>query len=240
MQSKIITGVFAGVVAIALALGVYRAGAARALEPGEVTRAGTATGGISVSGEGSVDGRPDTAYINLGFVSENKSLTAAQKDSAAKMTAVLNKIKGLGVAEKDIQTSNYNIWRDTERGVYVVSNDVSVTIRNIASSSKLLDGAVAAGANSVNGISFGIENRAALEKQAREKAIANAKSKADELARITGVAIGAPIAVSEGAVSPPVMYERNEATADAGQASTPIEPGQLKVSISVQITYAIK
>lgn len=243
MRNRQLLGMTAGVMAFVLALGIYSVGAARPDIPevAAVGQAATTTGGgISVGGEGSVDGRPDTAHINLGFTAENASVEKAKAEAAQKMNAVLNRIKALGIAARDIQTSNFNIWRDTERKVFVVSNDVSVTIRNINSTSKLLDGAVVAGANSVSGISFGIEDRTTLEKQAREKAVADAKAKATELARITGVGLGAPTAISEGAASLPIVYPGARDQAMAGEKSTPIEPGQMKVSVSVQVTYAIR
>ncbi|MDP9381394.1 MAG: SIMPL domain-containing protein [Chloroflexota bacterium] len=233
------------VVAAALALGLYRAGAASELqrpqqqEVGQVSQ--QTTGGITVSAEGSVDAPPDTAYLNLGFTAENTSLQPARQEAAAKMSAVIEKIKQLGVAPKDIQTASYNIWRDQERGVFVVSNDVRVVVRNVASASKLLDSAIAAGANNVQGVSFGIENRAALEAQAREKALQQARSKAAELARLGGVTLGGPVAISEGVAMPIPMYAADAATGGAGRAeSSPIEPGQLAVNITVQVTYAIR
>lgn len=259
MGAKRWAGAVTLAMAVALALGIYGAGLARSAEPpttqevsgktagcadcgpgpGRVVKT-MADGGISVSGEGSVDGRPDTAYINLGFQARNTSLSAAQQEAARKMNDVLTKIGALGVAEKDIQTSNYDIYREEQHDVFVVSNSVSVTVRNIGSAGELLDRAVAAGANSVNGISFGIEDRTALEKQARETAMAAARSKAAELARLGGVKLGKPVSISEGtAPPPPVMYEMARAAAPA-DAATPIEPGQMKVTINVQVKYAIQ
>ncbi len=243
MSGKRLALIGAGLVALVVAIVFYGVSRVSTTQAQEVTPVETRVGGVSVSGEGKAEGRPDTAYLNLGFSAENSSLAAAREEAAKKMDSVLAKIKSLGVAEKDIQTSNYSVYRDQERDVFVVGNDVRVTIRNVESSSKLLDEAIDAGANSVHGISFGIEDRTALEKQAREKALQDARARAEELARLGGVRLGEPVAISEGMVTPPpiIYQERAMAQDSAGAASTtPIEPGQLEVSIQVQVTYAIR
>ncbi len=234
--------VMAGVVAIGLALGIYRAGAASAPPPQPTPQVeGEQRGGISVSGEGTVQAMPDTAYINLGFTAENKSVDVAHKQAAENMAAVVERITALGVAAKDIQTVNYSIYRDQERNLFVVSNEVRVVIRNVQASSKLLDGAVAAGANSVHGISFTIEDRTALEKQAREKAMQNAREKATELARLGDVTLGKPITISESAPPGPIPYAEAQMRDAAGaDVATPVKPGELTVRMSVNVTYAIE
>ena len=196
--------------------------------------------GITVSGEGTVEARPDTAYITLGFTAQNQSVGIAQQEAARNMSAIVEKLKALGIVERDIQTANYGIYRDQQRRLFVVSNDVRVVIRDIQASSELLDGAVAAGANSVHGISFGIEDRAALEKQAWEKAMQNARAKAGELARLASVSLGGPTAISEVTPPGPVVYAEAMARDSAAGSQTPIEPGELTVRMSVQVTYAIE
>lgn len=236
-----VVGALAGVVAVGLALGIYRAGVASS--PRQEGRVAQRAGGISVSGEGAVSAKPDTAYLNLGFTAQAPSVADARRESASSMAAVIGKLKQLGVAEKDIQTSGLNIYRDQERGVFVVSNEVRVTIRDVGASSKLLDGAVAAGANSVQGLSFAIEDRAALEDQAREKALQQARAKAEKLARLGGVRLGGAVAISEGVAAPdPMLYGRALDTGGASAANmdTPIQAGQMEVRLSVQATYAIE
>ncbi len=196
--------------------------------------------GISVSGEGMVEARPDTAYITLGFTAENQSVGIAQKEAAQNMSAIVEKLKALGIAEKDIQTANYSIHRDQDHNRFVVSNDVRVVIRDVQASSTLLDGAVAAGANSVHGISFGIEDHTVLEKQARGKAMQDAREKATELARLASVTLGGPTAISEVAPPGPVVYAEAMARDLAAGSQTPVEPGELTVRMSVNVTYAIE
>ncbi len=242
MQVNRWAGIVLGLAAVAVLFGVYNARAAGSRSPAAQEGERVVIGqGVSASGTGFVEARPDTAYITLGFTAQNASVVRAQNEVAETMNAIIAKIRALGVAEKDIQTSNHTIWRDQERKVFVVGNDVRVTVRDIDSSAQLLDEAVQAGANSVQGISFGIENRTALERQARERAMADARSKATELARLGGVALGEPVSISEGVSSPPpIIYERMAGDMAAAEAGTPIEPGQLRVDINVQVTFAIK
>jgi len=240
MRTTVMT-MTAGAVAIVLALGIYRAGAASAPPTPTAQAQEEQRGGISVGGEGTVEARPDTAHINLGFMAENASVAVAHQQAAEQMDAVAQRITALGVAAKDMQTANYSIYRDQERKVFVVSNDVRVVIRDIQASSKLLDGAVAAGANSVSGISFTIEDRAALEKQAREKAMQNAREKAVELARLGDVTLGKPITIAEAAAPGPIPYaEAAVRSAAPADVATPVKPGELTVRMSVNVTYAIK
>lgn len=198
-------------------------------------------GGISVVGHGSVLARPDTAYINLGFQAENTSAKQAQAEAASKMNAVIEAVRAQGIAQADIQTSNYSIWRDPQRNVFTASYELRVTIRQIDKSSGLIDAVVNAGANSVSGISFGIENTSALEKQAREKAMNEAAANAAELARLAGVKLGPAVSISENAAMPPVPYPvmGREMGAPAADASMPIEPGKNEITVNIQVTYAI-
>jgi uncharacterized protein YggE len=237
MRSRWWWGAAGVVAAVALAVGVYGSGLARS--PGESGAA--VAGGVSVSGEGYVHGKPDTAYLNLGFTAEKPTVAAARQATAANMNAVLAKLLALGVAQRDIQTTNVSIWRDPERKVFVVSNEVRVTVRNVDSAGKLLDDAVRAGANSVNGIALDISDRAALQKQAREKAMRDAEAKAAELARLGKLRLGAVRAISEGSGAPEPMYDAGPvAQAAQPEARMPVEPGQLRVYVTLQVTYAIQ
>lgn len=199
-------------------------------------------GGISVVGRGSVLARPDTAYVSLGFQAENTSAKQAQAEAASKMNSVIEAVRAQGIAQADIQTSNYSIWRDPQRNVFTASYELRVIIRQIDKSSGLLDAVVSAGANSVSGISFGIEDTSALEKQAREKAMSEAAANAAELARLAGVKLGSVVSISENAALPPMPYAvmgREMGAPAAADASMPIEPGRNEITVNIQVTYAI-
>jgi uncharacterized protein YggE len=125
------------------------------------------------------------------------------------------------------------------RGVYRVSNMVQVTIRDLNTVGDIIDAAVAAGANNVWGVTFGLEDTEALEAQAREKAVANARARAESLAELNGVAVGDVIHISEivGAQPGPVFAEAARAAFGGG---APIEAGEVTFSTQIQIVYSMQ
>lgn len=205
---------------------------------------------ITVVGQGKASGTPTVAHINIGVETSAPSAQEAMDANRAKMNALLAKIKSLGIAEKDIQTSNFSIYteqrpvvpatgREEYTVAYHVSNQVSLTIRDVAKLGDILDQAVAAGANNVYGVYFGMESTAELEAQAREKAIADAQARAEDLASLSGVSVGEVLTISEVIGTPsPVYY--GLARAEGMGGATPIQPGEYEMTMSVQVTYAIR
>ena len=126
-------------------------------------------------------------------------------------------------------------------GFYRVSNMVQVTIRDLTKVSDVIDTAVKAGANNVWGISFSLDDTDALEAQAREKAVADAKARAESLASLTGVKVGQVMAVSEvvGGSSVP-MFASADRAMGLGGGGTPAEPGEVTFSTQIQVIYAIQ
>lgn len=200
---------------------------------------------ITVVGQGEASGMPDIARVQIGVETRNASAQEAVQENRDKMNAVLEAIKALGIADKDIQTTNFSIYTDqqpvregqTPEIVYRVSNMVSLTVRDISMLGDVLDAAVSAGANQVFGVSFDVADRTALESQARQNAVADAKARADSLAQLTGVQVGAVQTISEQISQPGPVFR---AALEGLGGSTPIQPGELRVSVSVQIVYAIQ
>jgi uncharacterized protein YggE len=200
---------------------------------------------ISLSAEGVVEATPDVAYANLGFVAEGRALAPAQAEVARQSAAVTRRLQELGVRPRDMRTISYTVGRDTKRGVFVVRSGLRIVIRKIADAGKLLDAAVAAGAKRVGSLTFGIEDPAAAEREARAEAMRAAKAKANQLARLGGVQLGAPLSITEGYGGydygyAETAYRYPAAQAASGAPTTSIQPGQLRVAISVQVTYSIK
>ncbi len=204
---------------------------------------------ISVVGTGKASGTPDVARVTVGIETRNESVQEAAGDNSTKMSALLEAIAELGIDKKDIQTSNYSIYTDRkpleglemesseESLVYVVNNQVTVTVRDLEKLGDVLDGAVAAGANNVYGIYFTVDDPSALESEARANAVADAKARAESLAELAGVEVGDVLSISE-VIGGPVAIAAREAM--GGMASAvPIEVGELEVSLSVQVTYVI-
>jgi uncharacterized protein YggE len=201
---------------------------------------------VSVVGHGEVKGAPDTATVQIGVETEAATAKDALAQNSAQAQAVQEKLAKLGVDAKDIQTNNFSInptYGNDGRQVtgYRVSNMVTVKIRQLDQAGTLLDQVVQAGANSIYGVSFSVENPEALLDQARKAAIENAKARAAQLAGASGAAIGDVLVISENLGAPPIPMPMMARAEDAavGQAA-PIQPGQQSFSVDVQVTFGLK
>ncbi len=197
---------------------------------------------ISVVGEGTIAAKPDMAQINIGVETSAPTATEATKENNDKMTAVINTLKDLGTADKDIQTTNYSISPEynSQKGEtnqitgYRVSDTVQVTVRNLDNVGTVLDQATQVGANNIFGISFGVENPATLQAEARAKAFADAQARAEDLAKLGGIQLGEILSISESTGGGPVPV------ANALSSAAPIQPGQTEVHTQIQVIYAIQ
>jgi len=207
--------------------------------------------GITVVGMGKAAGTPDVAQVSVGIETNDDSVQKAVADNKDKMTKLLDTLKDLGIADKDIQTTNYGVYTQRQPGpdgkgqgptTYQVNNQVNVTVRDVAKLGDVLDKVVAAGANNVYGVNFSVDDTSKLEADARAKAIADAKARADSLAKLTGVTLGEVVSVSEIIGSPGPVYDgaRMSVAAGLGGGGAPIQPGELEVNMSIQVTFAIK
>ena len=206
---------------------------------------------VSVTGEGHAYARPDQAQISMGVVSDSRTAAVALKTNTEKMTNLINTLKSKGIAEKDVLTSNFNVspqyrydnangqQRPTITG-YQVSNEVHVKIRNLPSLGDILDAVVTAGANNVNGISFSLAEPDSVLDQARQKAVADAKRKAELYAGAAGVKIGRVLYITEssGTIQPPRPMMMDMARASV--ASVPISAGEQESTASITVVYAIE
>jgi len=206
--------------------------------------------GISVSGSGSVFGEPDVAVLSLGVQAQAESVGEARSQAAGRMDAMLKALKDGGVADDDIQTARFSVQpvydyiegRTVLRG-FSVDNIVTAKIRTIDDTGELIDAALAAGGDlsRVDNLQFTIDNPDALEDQAREKAMADAKRKAETLAEAAGVSLGPPRSISEGGGPVPIPFSGEEYAALAkDEARTPIELGELEVRVDVQVVYQLE
>ena len=207
---------------------------------------------IHVTGSGSVVGEPDMAALNLGVSVEKKTVAEAREAAAVAMTAVIDALKANDVAENDIQTERFSIhpqydYTDNGRMLrgYRVNNTVSAKVRELEDLSEVIDTAAIAGGDIVvvNSIQFMIEDTTPLQTQARSLAVKNAEAKAQTLAKAGGVTLGKPITISETshAASPRIAFAEEAAlAADSARSATPIEAGELTVTINITIVYEIK
>lgn len=204
---------------------------------------------ITVLGRSSVSAPPDLVLTSVGVETYAATVGEATEQSNKRMEAVIASLGELGVAEKDIQTSNFSI-NSERRGsedtniLYRVSNMVQVKVRDLDKVSEVLDVAVQAGANQVWGVTFTIEAQKALEDEARTKAMEDARRRAEALAGLAGVELGQVLVVAESGTVSPLMAGRGlgagSAMAVEEAAAVPISPGEVQVTYHVQVTYAVQ
>ena len=208
--------------------------------------------GIWVTGRGEVQAVPDVASLNLGVQAQATTVAAAQQQASQAMDAVMTALDDSGVAEKDIQTTSFNIWQqsrwdpDTQQEIvtgYQVSNSIQVTVRDVDTVGEVIDAAVTAGGDyiRVNGIQFEVDDPSGYLEEAREKAMADAKAKAAQLADLADVTLGEPSFITEGSQTPVVYAAREYAMSDSMEAAgaPAISPGETTIVATVQIVYDI-
>jgi uncharacterized protein YggE len=206
--------------------------------------------GIWVNGEGKVTVTPDIATLSLGIEAQAATVAEAQAQAAVAMDAVRTALTENGVADKDIQTQYFNIyqvtrWDDNKNEEivigYRVTNMVTAKIRDIEQAGPVIDAVAAAGGDytRINNISFSVDDPTPYYADARQKAMADAKAKAEQLADLAGVNLGRPTYISEGTIYPPVVYRDAGMEAMAPAPTTPISPGEIDLSLTVQVAYAI-
>ncbi len=207
---------------------------------------------ITVSGTGVAYLTPDIAYVNIGVHTENKDAAAAVSSNSTNSQKVVDALKKFGIADKDIQTTNFSIYpqqqfdnqgKPTGEINYVVDNTVYVTVRDLSKIGNLLDTVVQAGANSINSIQFDVADRTKALSDARQAAMSDAKAQAQEVAKAAGVTLGPvqSIDVTGGSTPPVPVYQSKAASpmVESG-ASVPVNPGQLTVTLIVSVVYQIQ
>ncbi len=229
---------------------ILLAGAALALSPITMAQAANVeivaqNPVIELSVSEQVDSAPDTATFGTGVETRAKTATEALRQNSVQARAVMNRLKALGIAEKDIQTTGINLRADYDydqesrqnRFVgYVVSNQVSATVNDISKLGEILDAIVSSGATNLNGPSFSISDDSKLKDLARERALASAKTRAMSYARAEGYSGVRVLSISEG------MSHQSDAPmmrmeASASSSAPPVAPGQVGTVVSLIITY---
>jgi uncharacterized protein YggE len=236
-------GVTAGV------LGALIAGATLAPAAAQSPAPGTASEHtINVTGTGTVTVKPDVADVTVGVTVQRDEAGAAAQDAAKVMDAVVKALKGLGIADDDIQTTSLTLSpvydydsNPAKLTGYQASNQVTVTVRDITKTGPVIDAATGAGATDVNNVTFRLDDETAAEAQAREQAVKAARAEADTIAEAAGVSITGVVSITEtGAPVPyPVYYGREAAAGAAADAATPVMSGTIDLEVDVAIVYSI-
>ena len=208
--------------------------------------------GIWVTGQGKTMAAPDVAILRVGIEVQEATVAEAQVEAIEAMDGVMKAMTDSGVAEKDIQTQYFNVsqvtrWDDVKGESivvgYRVTNIVSAKIRDIDKAGAIIDAVVVAGGDltRIDGIEFTIDDPQGYYEEARQEAVADARAKAEQLAALAGVSLGKPTYVSESVQSSSIYRNEGMINYDMAKAvpETSISPGEMEVSLTVQVCYAI-
>jgi uncharacterized protein YggE len=204
---------------------------------------------LDISATGEVTRVPDVAIISAGVQTLQPTATGAIEENATKMERVRAALKRAGIADRDIQTSAINLNpeyqydqnRPPRLTGYRATNTVNVKFRDLKRTGAILDALVAEGANQINGPNLTIDKPETALDEARTKAIANGRARADLYARTLGMRVVRLLSVSESggyAVPPPMPVMMAERAMDAAQ--TKIDPGEQKLQVSVAMTFELQ
>jgi uncharacterized protein YggE len=200
---------------------------------------------VSVTGEATVSVAPDQAQIDGGVTSDARTAREAAEANNAAMSKVLQALKGAGIEEKDFQTSRLSLqpqYAPNRTGPspvtgYRASNRVTVRVRDVSKVAGVIDVLVGAGANDIGGINFTVSQPSKHLDDAREKAVADARRKAEIYARAAGVTLGEPLSISEEGAPAPLFRGKMAAPMAAG---APVAQGEETLSVTVSVSWAIK
>lgn len=205
---------------------------------------------ITIDGEGKVSGTPTLAEVSLGLYSEGMDVPQVQSDNNAKVNGIIDAMKVLGIAEADLQTSQYNIspkydYTDGLQRVvgYTVSQSVTVKVRDLTKVGTVLSRAGQLGANQVNGLNFTIDDPTQLQQEARKEALEDARMKAKELADAMGVRLVKVVTFSESSGTPgpiPLAYRAFDKELASAPIVPDVQPGQLDVTSRISVTFEIR
>ncbi len=205
---------------------------------------------ITVSGYGEATGTPDVAYVQLGVNIVNPDVGRAVAQANETMDAVQDAMRQFQIANEDMQTVSYSVWPEdrydpqtgqpTGERVYHVDSMLSIKVRDLEATGDIIQAGLDAGANTVAGLSFGVEDTDALQAEARTNATNDARARAQQMANALGVTLGAPILVTEGyGYTPPVVFATPRMDFGGGGGAPPISPGQTTIGISVTVVFSI-
>jgi uncharacterized protein len=201
---------------------------------------------ITVSGVGTAKAIPDVAYITAGVESSKATANDAQKETANKANAIIDKLKSLGVAEKDLRTSGLSlspVYGPNSQVItgYRASNEVRVTVQDINKTGELMDAAVSVGANRGGQITLGFKDDSKMRLDALADAVKSAEGKANAIAKASGASIVGVDSIVEdsGSQARPAEFVARAAIADAA-APSPVMPGELTISATVRVVYRFR
>ena len=230
-----------------LVVGVLAASAAGAAEPSR---------SIRVVGEGTVSASPDMATVHSGVVTQAEQADEALKENSTRMQEVMRVLRSRGIADKDIQTSNFSVTpvyesppqqpraqrSPSEPSIvgYRVHNQVRVKVRDLSKLGAVLDELVSVGSNQISGIEFGVDDTSGILDQARSRAIRDAKRRAEVYAQAAGVTVGRVEQISEQPIDEPPRPMPMMQYARAESSSVPVASGEQQFQVRVHVVYQLQ
>jgi uncharacterized protein YggE len=205
---------------------------------------------LSITGNAEVHAAPDAALVLTGVVSESETAAAALKANSTALAKVIDVVRAAGVEAKDVQTSGLALQpryyhpdkpspTDKPRIVgYTAVNEVTLRVRDLAKIGDLLDKMTLAGANRIDGIQFIVSNQERLLDEARRKAIADAKDKADLYAQAGGFALGKVMSLNDES-TPPARPMARAMSMAAAPAPVPVEAGEMTLAVRLHVVWSL-
>lgn len=247
-RQTLVTGAFAALCALVVALAVIVAGRPPVVLSTPLTNTATDTTGFNpgviTAGEATVTKRPDVAFISVGVEAQASSAAQAQRDLATAANRLVAKAKSLGIPDSEINTAGYSIGpiyspdgRSTITG-YQAGESLELKWHNVDNVGSALDGLVQQGGATRIGVTFGLNDPEAAQAEARSLAIGDAKGRAIAMAKAAGVTLGPVLRITDQSVaSRQPTY--NLAPSAVGSDQTQLPVGELQVSLSVEVDYAL-
>ncbi len=203
---------------------------------------------ITVTGSGQVYVVPDTGYIDIGVRSQGATVIEAIAINNEQANAIQAALVEQGVEVEDIQTSNFNVYQQTDYDYqgnpvstyYSVENTVYVTVRKLEKLGKVLDAAARSGANNIYGVNFDVQDKSEAQSTARKLAIQSAQAQAQELAQAAEVELGDLISIISSSISTTPFYGYGIGGGGGMAESVPISSGQMPINAQVEMTFAIQ
>ncbi len=229
----------AGVVLLALAVGAC----------GVAPRGQTALHTISVTGTATTRLAPDIVVMTLGVQTQGRDVAEAVSENNRRSAEVIGVFRSANVASEDIQTTYFNVYPQqqydqfgtlTGEVVYWVDNTITVKIRQLDQVGVLLQSVLTRGANTVQGLSYTVEDPSDAVDAIRADALENARAQAEQLAASAGVELGDVLTISEGSLAPSPMFEAAAYGKGGGGGGVPTQPGSLEYSVSMSVIYEVR
>lgn len=206
---------------------------------------------VTMTGTGTVQAEPNRAWVSVGIEARAQTTAPARQQAAATMKAIQKRLNDLGIPDAAIRTSQFNVMQDwmvsqgqrTRRG-FVVSNHVEIKVDDITKLPAVIDESIAAGANVIHGVRWDQANSEALERQALQRAYADARARAEVIAAASGSRLGEVYAAQEaraGSIRPMTGFAADGAMAEAVQmSSSNISPGQMEIRATVTVAFKLE